>query len=419
MKNIFFLLIYSVLLYGCSNDADDTDTGLQDFTVIVNIDCNHSFGEFTQSVYAFLSDQDGVILDSAELKIGETTTLNFSGNSSSEYDLSYMKYADLDFMGEKFYTLTTFTNIDAGEYTIDPSQFIENSYDEISINLANTGYPCEVTSSNPGRGTFGPENGGYYNFSGNLVDTPTSDFYISFKSPNDQFERYFWQEDIAEGSVFNMDYNTLPEITSIVSVQTPSNDIYNFRLEGLMNFDIQNMRHSIREGNYPNGLSSISIPLPLNIFDNYLFDISFGNNDFQYFKKLHTSTIPSIIEVPELTFTVNNSSEANFNMTANGDAIIYDVIFRGSNSNETVSVAHQINGEVTSEINFSKRNLRMNIQQTYPEITGFETLPLGSVSMMHYSAINSYKDILKYRIQGKAYIMTENGSNEGVSKQFD
>jgi hypothetical protein len=96
------------------------------------------------------------------------------------------------------------------------------------------------------------------------------------------------------------------------------------------------------------------------------------------------------------------------------------VIFRGSNTNETVFVAHRIYGEVVPEIAFSKENLRMNIQQTDPDLTGFETLPLGSVSLTYYNTLsNSYKDILKNRIEGKVNIIPLNMYYEGVSKQFD
>lgn len=419
MKKTIFLLLLSALFFNCSKDVDDTELGEQDFTVILNVDPNYKLSEFTESFRAFLSDQNGTILDSGELQIGESTTLSFSGEPSTIYDLSYGYYANFDIGGQEYYTFNTYSNIDQGEYTIYASTFIENTNDEIYINLNTTGYPCEVTSSTPGVGQTGPENGGYFNYRGNLKGSPTSDFYASFKSPNDQFDRYIWMEDVSEGSVFNIDYTTLPEIQNDVNVNTPSNTIYRFGLQGLVQADINNIYHSIREGNYPNGFTSISIPVPVNIFDSFIFNINFGDESFQYSKTFHTAIIPNTVSAPEMSLTVNNPFPDNFQMITTGDAGIYNVIFRGANADETVFVAHSIYGEVATEVSFSKENLRMNIQQNYPSLSGFETLPLGSVSLTHYSEISSYKDILKYRIQGKPYELPEGDYYESVFKQFD
>src|SRR5690606_11237005 len=170
-----------------------------------------------------------------------------------------------DFNDEETYTINTYSNIDAGEYNIYPRLAFESTNDEIYLNLTKIGYPGEVTSSTAGVGTIGPENGGYYNYRGNLTGSPTSDFYISFNNPNEQFDRYFWRKDVTEGSVFNIDFTTLPEIQNTVNVHSPSNTIFGYGVEGLINGDINNIHHSIREGNYPNGVSSLSIPVPTNV----------------------------------------------------------------------------------------------------------------------------------------------------------
>lgn len=419
MKKILSLLAVAVIFFNCSKDTDDTDNELQNFTVTLNVDSNHRFSRFQESTFAFLSDENGTILATGELRIGETTTLSFSGSASNHYDLSYMRYDNIVDLGIKTYSLVTFTNIEQGTYDIGPTPIIENSHDEIFINMDYTGYPFEVTSGVTGAGGGGPENGGYYNFRSNLSGSPTSDFYASFKSPNDQFERYFWQTDISEGSVFNIDYNTLPEIQNIISVQSPTNTIFGFAVEGIIEGDINKVRHSIKESNLPNGYSSISIPLPDNIFDNYLFTLSYGNGAIKYFKTIRTADIPSTIDTPELSFVINNTSPQAFNMSTTGNSGIYNIIFRDTNSSETIFVAHSIYGEITPEISFSKESLRKNIQETYSDLKDFETLPLGSVSLTHYNSLNSYKDILQYRIEGEYYEIPKNSFIEGISKQFD
>lgn len=420
MKKICFLLVLLATLYSCSKDSDDRDSGLQDFTIILNVDTNHNFGRFNESTRAFLSDENGTILDSDDLKIGQSTTLSFSGDPSMHYDLSYMVYNNITDLGIKSYSLVTFTNIEAGTYNIGPSLSIENSQDEISLKLNNTGYPFEVKSSLSWQGGGAPENGGYFNFSSNLAVSPTSDFYASFKSPNDQFDRYYWGESIPEGSVFNIDYTTLPEITNIVNTQIPSNNFSYFSVEGLKNNDVNTIHHSIAYGNFAGGNTSLSTSVPPNIFDNYIFNVHYNTNYIGYSKQMLTTTIPEEINTPTLDFTVNNPSPQNFNMSTTGEATVYTVTFRAENIDETVFLGQSIYGEVTPEISFSKENLRMNIQQTYQDLSGFETLSLGSAALFYYSLTNSYKDILKYEIEGKRYeIPAVNGFIDGFSKQFD
>jgi len=419
MKKIFFLLVVSTALISCSKDVDDTDSGLQDFTITLNVDANHRFSNFQVSTHAFLSDENGTILDSGELRLGETTTLSFTGTSSLHYDLSYIRYDNIVDLGIKTYTLVTFNNIEQGTYNIGPTPLIENSHDEIFINIDNAGYPFEITSGITGSGSGGPENGGYYNFRSNLVGSPTSDFYASFKSPNDQFERYFWQRDISEGSVFNIDYNSLPAITNIINTQIPSNDYSYFSVEGLRNDDENNIHHPIALGNFAGGNTSLSTSAPSNVFDDFLFSVHFRNDNTGYSKQLRTTSIPEQINAPTLNFTVNNQSQQNFNMATTGEATIYDVTYRAGNTDETLFYSHSIYGEVLPEVIFSKENLRLNIQQAYPDLVEFVTLPLGDVNLTYYSQ-NSYIDILKYKIQGDYYEIPEtNGFIDAISKQFD
>ena len=88
---MFTLLAIAIVFFNCSKDVDDTENGLQDFTVTLNVDANHRFSRFQESTFAFLSDENGTILACGELHLGETTILSFSDSPSMHYDLSYMK----------------------------------------------------------------------------------------------------------------------------------------------------------------------------------------------------------------------------------------------------------------------------------------------------------------------------------------
>src|SRR5690606_37130106 len=154
--------------------------------------------------------------------------------------------------------------------------------------------------------------------------------------PIDQFERYFWQRDISEGSVFNIDYNSLPAITNIINTQIPSNDYSYFSVEGLRNDDENNIHHPIALGNFAGGNTSLSTSAPSNVFDDFLFSVHFRNDNTGYSKQLRTTSIPEQINAPTLNFTVNNQSQQNFNMATTGQATIYDVTYRAGNTDETL-----------------------------------------------------------------------------------
>src|SRR5690606_9377519 len=163
----------------------------------------------------------------------------------------------------------------------------------------------------------------------------------------------------------------------------------------------------------------LSTSAPSNVFDDFLFSVHFRNDNTGYSKQLRTTSIPEQINAPTLNFTVNNQSQQNFNMATTGEATIYDVTYRAGNTDETLFYSHSIYGEVLPEVIFSKENLRLNIQQAYPDLVEFVTLPLGDVNLTYYSQ-NSYIDILKYKIQGDYYEIPEtNGFIDAISKQFD
>lgn len=418
MKYSFYFLL-SVFLIGCSNNSDDATPETQEFTITINVDPSH-YGGFFMSAKAFISDENGEIITDGELLPGQSTTLNAITDPSQSYDLSIMLYRYLDFVDEKFYGITTFTDIEPGTFELGAGPISEDSADEIYINLTNAGYPCEITSGTTGHAPFGPENGGFVNYRGNLVGSPSSDFYISFKSPNDQFGRYFWEEDIMEGTIFNIDYPSLPEIQSIIDIQLPSNNHATFKLQGLVNNDPDNIHHSIAQGNYIDGMNALSVPVPVGVFDYYLFATTFGTDDSGYSKILFTANIPDEITTPSLGFTVIDQSLGNFNMETEGEAILYSAIFRTSTTNPAISIAHSVYGPVSPTVSFSKENLWLNIRAYYPDLSSFSTLPLGNVSIRNHSEISSYHDISKKIIERKTIEPTQPEEYmESYSQEFD
>ncbi len=419
MKKSILLLFFVGLFFGCSKDADDSDQQFQEFTVTLNIDPNHSFGTFAESARAFLSDQDGEIVASEDLQPGQTTTLTTNADPTSIFDLTYVIYKYYGVVNEKVYSIETFSNVQQGTYNLGPKKIMEDTNDEIYIHLSNTGYPCEAVATSAGYGTFGPENGGYLNWQANLVGSPTSDYYAAFKSPNDQFNRYVWLEDVAEGSSFNIDYTTLPEIQNLVTTAVPANDYAYFQLFGLVENDANKISHSIGYDNFSNGIASFTNAVPQNVFDQYLLELTYRDGSTTNFNQLRTSAIPTQVTIPPLDLTVNNPSPQSFNMNLVGDGILYNVSFVNENASGSIFVGHFIYGAVAPEVSFSKENLRLNVQAEYPDLSQFETVTLRDATVTRYSALNTYNDILTYQIERKRFVVPDlNGFFEGIIKDF-
>lgn len=404
---------------GCSNDKDDSFQQLQDFTITLNVDANHSFGNFPQSAKAFLSDQDGEILASGDLLPGQTTILMASVEDASILDLTYLIYNYNNDFNVKVYSMETFTNVQQGTYNLGPKNEIEDTYDEIYIHLTNTGYPCEAVATPSGQGTFGPENGGYFNWQANLVGSPKSDFYMAFKSPNDPLNHYLWLEDVTEGAIFNMDYNTLPKIQNTVNTALPANDNVGYQIFGLVENDANNIHHLVADGNFINGTASLTSAVPQNVFDQFLTEISYSNANNHFFHQSRTSSIPTEIPATTLNLTVNNPSPQNFNMDLVGNGILYNASFTNANAAGSLFFTNSIYGEAAPTVSFSKENLRLNIQALYPELSQFPTVSLRAASVSKYSAINSYQDILAYKIERQRFEVPDlNGSFEQITKDF-
>src|SRR5690606_34568802 len=101
MKQMFLLLMLSAVWFSGSKDADDTPSGLRDFGITLRVDANYQNSQFVKSWYAFLSDQDGNILDSGEHQAGQSLTLYTVGDPSDVYDLSYVYNSYYDFNDEE------------------------------------------------------------------------------------------------------------------------------------------------------------------------------------------------------------------------------------------------------------------------------------------------------------------------------
>ncbi|MCB0467953.1 MAG: hypothetical protein KDC64_07060 [Aequorivita sp.] len=415
-KSLLYLFLIGLVL-GCSKDADNPDQPEQDFTVILDVDQDHSFGRHTVSASAFLSNQNGDILVSGELHSGQTTILTANVDPSLFYDLTYVIHDNNEDLNESTYRLVTFSAVQQGSYTLGPTEELENSYDEIFLNFANTGYPCEIVASNSGRGTFGPQNGGYLNWQSNLVDSPTSNFYMALKSPNDLFGRYIWLEDVAEGSSFNLDYMALPQIQDTLRIDIPDNENIGFQLCGMVGSS-QN-QHPLAYGNLVNGASSLFVAVPQDIFNQYVLELQYRNGNDTNFFTSKTSAIPSVVQPSELNILVNDPSPQNFKMQLEGDGILYNVIFGNANASGTLFVFHSIYGQAASEVTFSKENLRLNIQQQYPDLSQMETVLAERASISSYSELNGYNDILNYLISREDYGGSNmNGSIEVLTKEF-
>ncbi|MCB0453014.1 MAG: hypothetical protein KDC94_09040, partial [Aequorivita sp.] len=200
-------------------------------------------------------------------------------------------------------------------------------------------------------------------------------------------------------------------------IDIPDNENIGFQLCGMVGSS-QN-QHPLAYGNLVNGASTLFVAVPQDIFNQYVLELQYRNGNDTNFFTSKTSAIPSVVQPSELNILVNDPSPQNFKMQLEGDGILYNVIFGNANASGTLFVFHSIYGQAASEVTFSKENLRLNIQQQYPDLSQMETVLAERASISSYSELNGYNDILNYLISREDYGGSNmNGSIEVLTKEF-
>ncbi|RMA64864.1 hypothetical protein [Ulvibacter antarcticus] len=418
MKKSIPLLFLAVFLVQCSKDKDDVHEQLQDFTLTLNYEAGHEIGD-TEHVQAraFLSDQSGNIVNEAEINVGPPTVLNAQIDPSEILDLTIV-YEVLASGDVKFIDLLTYKDVVQETYNLE-KRVHDFTNDGFYLNMTNTGSSCDWENIPPGAFECGTENGGYLNYRSNLPVSPISDYFISFKRLGDSVFKYFWQEDVQEGSVFNVDYSTLPEISNLESITLPDNDGGSFILNGFLDTSLHDITQQISYQFSNTSIGTLTVPVPLNLFDMYKIRMRYSLGDYSYTKTENRVDIPSSLEAPSFDFAVVNPNLDQFSMTTTGVADWYLAsTFYSSNANGLHST-HLIYGEAAPEITFSIENLRLNIQSFFPNLALVPSYPLDAISLFNYSSINAYEDILRYKIERKSYVPSSvNEYSEGVTRDY-
>ena len=392
MKKTILLLFAAVLFLQCSSE---------DTSPLGDINQSASFSLFVEGDFfipassgkLYISDSNGTLIREGELLNNQQTTLDVIIDPNMVYDASISLFFITN--GAAYNLLYTYENINPGEYTLQALQGYNPNLDELTLNLTNTGEPLEIyTSTRPMTVSYDPINGGTNILNGRLAASP-GNYYASVKKAGEPFPRYIWSEGLTGDTSSTLDFNSLPFVEGISTIELPNNESIYIGINGVKNDDplgVDGVRHLIQEKDYLSATSNHDAIFPAGVFDALETSVQFkqANSDKEFSFMTKSEILPNTISNSALDFSVNDASFSNFSATTTGNYDCFNTAFVYTNAAQDVVVIYEIYGPSATQVTVSKVNLFNNIFADDPNISA-DLLPSARrFGVTNYSQFTSY-----------------------------
>ncbi|GAB3334554.1 hypothetical protein GCM10027429_15890 [Marivirga atlantica] len=370
MRGVSFYLLITLFIYSCSSkEEEQKEQGPQDFRRLsLSLASDNYYDTENYSGNLYLSNQNGEIVDQAELVNNATSELIMDYDSNSDFDLTTVDRYEFERSNKEFisYRLKTFNSIEPYNFEIkEPQIAYADSGASAFLNIANTGGNIRdiVTANYYNRNITSTE----ANFEIYLINQK-EDIYLSFLPAGKDIPRYILLEDIENG--FSTDYELadLPLANDQIVINYPQTDELSVEIWGAVQSDPENFFALLSSewGSLNPPYSIHYIPTKEFVQFKQKTYLNIGNKEYQ--KMEIDNLINTVFTIPDLDFQIINSNNETFEFSPTTNYDYYSISMYYKNEAENYEIIWNHYGKSSNG----------NVKIRYPkllEILGPETMP--------------------------------------------
>ncbi|MFK7809157.1 MAG: hypothetical protein AB8F74_15245 [Saprospiraceae bacterium] len=408
MKNLLYLCLIFLVL-GCGSDDESSVGGtinaLPEESTLLTLNVGDRFHPmFVMTGHAYLTDEDGKLLKDTNLLNNNSYELKaFYDYANKPYDLTIAyEYNPIDILG-RFYYFTTF--LDLAPTTLDmPGVDFSTEDAEVSININNIGttdynlftFGSDETSANVVSLSCSEIDAGSCDYRIGLKRVPDN-VYFSFKKPTEDNRRYLLLKDLYGEETYSFDYENIPEITDIKTINFPPEcDFVSSKVSGFL-LNAPNQFHTLSNEHSSNGETHMIHFYPKNIFDGYKVIQGCRIADTGYTSRRIEQEVKSTFNLPDLDFQINNNRIESFEADASLNSDYYLACFHFKPSPSIgVSIKWFVYGKSEEDIKFSMSNISELLFErlNHSDLT-LDDFELTGFSIYNLNGALSFEEITK------------------------
>jgi len=395
-------LVSFLLLISCAKSGDDSTTENEQMEqpqsddFVVTITNTSAFGS-GKIATVYLSDENGQLLVQENLVANGEASLVSVGTQGMRHDL--VMFSDSFLNGSRYKTVLIFEDIAEGqiEYNGSIPSFIDS--DPLQLSFYNIEErPLFLTSRNQQIiSPYSSSNGGTIDFSTLVgVNTELSGMYLGIRRIVDNFQRYYWDDNPPITNPVEIDYNDLPLLDNIISLDPPAGYyLSNFNITGFTPNDQADFGHQIYQ--YIDGSfnPSDSYGLPNDLFNRFRIEAVYSDPE-RVFTVIKSANTPfTAIPTASINLNVNNTSVQAFSATSTGNYDSFRSIYRYENTGLNIQYQVRVFGEQSPTITYNHASLLSSVFGSELNVSNLE---FDFFKLWNYGDILGYDDFVIKRL---------------------
>ncbi|MCU4176577.1 hypothetical protein [Carboxylicivirga sp. N1Y90] len=393
--NIFIALSFILIMSNCKKDdpIKPQETKIISITLPAGFYQDYPEQSIKNSGHVFITDAMGDLIIESELVNNTTLELTSDFDTNKEFDITFLRKTErinVDDIPYTTYYLKTFIDVKPYVFEFLKNERQKSNGEQIEIVINNTnGYLDDFTFI----GSYGSINwGNRAEYTTSLKRIPDN-IYVSFKHENENLRKYVLLENLIESSTIDVDYNELPVIEDMVTINYPENERVWIEVRGALASDPNYFFAPLaREISYT-GDRAYGFNIPTSLFHKFELTTNIYIDTERFFTREVASEVNNNYSKPDLDYQVLNETVQGFEASSSSDYDYYTADFWYKNEIENYNVLWSICGE-------SRNNFKLTIPDIIDLLDEEKPMPIvndfivSSTKIENVEGIESYKDYI-------------------------